>query len=334
MQFKKYLLSIVMLAAFMSAPVYAGHQPIPNAACPITDTSPTTIHLPFGLQIMGVHHYGCNDDNINIVWTVSVPDGCDKGGCGIIFDIHGATMNALDQEKGTKLRVLGNRAVRRGASTPYIVAQPNLTDFFDSQGLDLFSVFGDAYVAELPAMKKFIDDAILKFNVDRNRIHVTGFSRGTHTVNEFYCNAAEREKYASFSMHGEILKCKIHKNKPLILTNGIKDWLTPNKPKYENSRVMNKLRSKGFTETLVHQDPNWRSPDWVDGLIEGKYEHRRFTNRGDQFWFESIEHSGDAYPAAGHCFPRTGNNYGWLRCLTTFNVGEKIIDFFIAHPKK
>ncbi|RXJ69054.1 hypothetical protein CS022_23980 [Veronia nyctiphanis] len=245
-------------------------------------------------------------------------------------------MNAEGENRGSKLRQYGLNAVSYGAASPYIVIQPNFTDLFDKQekgGIDIESVLGGAYLNELPSLKAFIDDAIVKFGIDENRIHMYGFSRGTHTVNEFYCDKTERARYASFAMHGEKLKCNLKSNKPLLLVNGIYDFLTPNNQSKENKRVMNLLRDKGYGESVVISESDWEKPywDWSTWTKVGRYEHRRFL-KGNR-WFESIEHSGKAKPLFGHCHPVT-SDWGFLRCHTSFDIGEKIIRFFIAHPKK
>lgn len=332
MNYKKSLISVIFLSG-LSITSHAWIQPTPDAECPITDISSTQ-----NGDAIGVRNYGCDDNGVNVVWSVSIPDACTQGGCGLIIDIHGATMNAEGENKGSKLREYGLNAVSRGADTPYIVAQPSLTDLFDwHEGLniDIESVFAGAYLNELPSMEAFIDDAIIQFDIDPSRIHMYGFSRGTHTTNEFYCDEARAAKYASFSMHGEKLKCDIQKNKPLLLTNGIYDFLTPNQQSGENKRVMGLLRDGGFNESLITSEQNWENPDfeWSTLLVKGKYEHRRFLKGGEKFWFESIEHSGKSFPLFGHCHPVT-SDWGFLRCYTSFNIGEKVIDFFIAHPKK
>ncbi|MCX5849509.1 MAG: hypothetical protein NTW65_08675, partial [Deltaproteobacteria bacterium] len=61
----------------------------------------------------------------------------------------------------------------------------------------------------------------------------------------------------------------------------------------------------------------------------GKQQHTRYQT--GNVILEDIAHSGASYPLAGHCFPVTTNS-GWLVCRTTFEIGQKIIDFFIDNP--
>ncbi|MEM8594332.1 MAG: hypothetical protein AAGF06_05885 [Pseudomonadota bacterium] len=313
------------------------NQPKADAACPIEDVSHTE-HSQTGE--ITVRNYGCNDNNRNVVWSVSVPKVCEQEACGLIIDIHGAGMNAHMQNAGSKLRHYGQIAKTRGAKVAYIVAQPNFTDFFDVHvGFDLSSVLGNAYINELPGMERFVDDIKSSFDIDPNHIHMYGFSRGTHTTNVFYCDEEKQSQYASFVMHGEKLTCDVQDNKPLLMINGIFDFFTPNQQARVNSRIMASLRDQGYQESVVLSERNWRNKKLTfvrDGwffkiVFAGQHEHRRFL-QGDAKWFESIEHSGASLPLAGHCLP-VASKAGFLTCRSTFDVGAKIIDFFIAHPK-
>ncbi len=99
-------------------------------------------------MLPSVRHYGCIDNNINVVWTVSIPKPCENGGgnCGLIIDIHGALMDAKSEDLGSKLRHYGFHAQHYGAPTPFIVMQPNLSDLFDQHLLlDINSIIGQAY---------------------------------------------------------------------------------------------------------------------------------------------------------------------------------------------
>jgi polyhydroxybutyrate depolymerase len=332
MKFKNLIIgSNLLLASTFSTFVIAGQPPVDDV-CSISNASSTGSGWDIGSR-----NYGCTDDNggNNVVFTVSIPAACTSGGCGLIIDIHGATMNAELQNRGSKLRQYGATAISRGASTPYIVVQPNLSDLFDkNEIIDIGSLFGGAYANEMPVIEKFTDNVINRFNIDYNRIHMYGFSRGTHTANEYYCSKEKGEMYASFVMHAEKLKCNPQKNKPLLQINGRKDFLTPNNQSVENRRVIALLRSKNYKEVVIHSDPNWEKmiPEWL--LLRGQYEHRRFTSGNkEQRFYESIEHSAKSGFLAGHCFPVKGDDYSGLegRCLATFEIGEKIIDFFIKH---
>jgi len=305
------------------------NQPDGDSACPIQDTTHT--ESADGSAI-GIHNYGCRDHGVNVVWSVSVPRECEQGGCGLIIDIHGATMNAEVENNGSQLREYGWKARRRGAAVSYVVAQPNLTDLFDSTSmLDPSSVFGGAYLNELASMDAFIEDLKARFKVNPNHMHLYGFSRGTHTANVYYCDEKRRAQFASFGMHGEQLKCDVN-DKPLIMLNGLSDL----HQKDRNAQAIRRLDALGATSSVVHADWNdtAQGVEWVLGLFpsaaaRGQRLHTRHR-LGDK-WYESIQHNGATYPLVGHCLPTTQAD-GWLHCQANFDTGEEIIDFFIAHP--
>lgn len=302
-------------------------QPHASESCPLTNTSHT--ENSDGSAI-GVRQYECTVDNRNVVWTVSIPRDCELGGCGLIVDIHGATMSAAQQNAGTKLREYGWKAMERDAITPYIVAQPNLTDLFDSNLiLDFGSVVGGAYSAEIPAMTVFLEDLLIAFNIDGNRTHMYGFSRGAATTSVFYCDNPLMTSFVSFAVGGGGINCAM--DKPLLILNGNAD---PGKMPINDAAVA-EIESQGaVSTTVIHDDNDWNKPflefSWSGIRTKGRHQHIRYES--DTHVLESIRHSGITYPAAGHCHPITEFN-SWLNCYTTMDTGAKLIDFFIAHPK-
>lgn len=58
--------------------------------------------------------YACN----GFSFDVEVPTSCIGGGCGLIFDVPGRTMNAAMEDANTQLRA-------RGGAAGYIVIQPS-----------------------------------------------------------------------------------------------------------------------------------------------------------------------------------------------------------------
>ena len=51
-------------------------------------------------------------------YDVTVPDACAAGGCGLVLDVHGATMSGKMEDANTDMRALG-------AKYGYVVVQPN-----------------------------------------------------------------------------------------------------------------------------------------------------------------------------------------------------------------
>lgn len=301
-------------------------QPSADANCPIlvpesTENSDGSI---------GVRHYGCDVDGTNVVYTVSIPPGCESGGCGLILDNHGATMSAAQQNAGTKLRQFGWHATDRGAQAAYIVVQPNLTDLFDTQNpFDIASVVGGAYTNELSNIAFFIEHLAAVYQVDNDRMHMYGFSRGASTVSAIYCDVALRQLFASYAVGGGGISCAL--DAPLMIVNGISD---PGKMQMNNALEDEVKAISGYSKTVIVNNPNWSTPSyeitWTG--IHRKGNHRHIRLQAGAVMLESIKHSGSSYPAAGHCHANSDYN-GWLTCYANMETGAKLLDFFIQNPR-
>lgn len=325
------LLSLTLCAATFSPAAVASiplidDQPIADDSCPISITSSTASTD----GNVGVRHYGCSVEGTNVVYTVAIPPGCENGGCGLIFDNHGATMSAAQQNSGTQLREYGWTAPSRGASTPYIVVQPNLTDLFDGDSiLDPSSVVGGAYANEMPNILYFVNHVIDVFQVDEARTHMYGFSRGASTTSAVYCNVATRSLFASYAVGGGGISCAL--DAPLMIVNGISD---PGKMPMNNALEDEVKAISGYTKTVLVQNSNWSTPKWEFTLwgFKRKGQHRHIRLQANDIVLESIKHSGSTFPAAGHCHAVDEYN-GWLTCYADMDTGAKLIDFFIQNPR-
>ncbi len=310
-----------------------------NAYLPLIDNQPITFKsCPLGQPVSTESWFGrvgsmnvrCEVDGIDVVYTVTVPPGCEKGGCGLILDNHGMSMNAAQQNAGTKLRQHGWVARNFGAPTPFIVVQPNLTDLFDRNKLiDISSVVGGAYLNEIPNLLYFINHMIDVYQVDTNRTHMYGFSRGGKTANAFYCDIGSSQLFASYAVGGMDLECAI--DKPMMLIIGDGDFAAPNGIA-EAEAVF--LGQSGVTTRAIVNDPGYSRPNWVftwSGLQrKGRHHHLRFT-AGDRL-LETIRHSGSTIPLFGHC--HAANEYNsWIVCYANMETGRKLIDFFIRNPR-
>ncbi|MDE2421102.1 MAG: hypothetical protein KGO49_07990 [Gammaproteobacteria bacterium] len=302
------------------------NQPTATDSCDFSNSN--TTESADG-TMLGVRQYGCSSNAHYVVFTVTIPKACKTVSCGLILDIHGATMNAAEENAGTKLQYYGWKAPQYGASTPYIVIQPNLTNLFDTQNdtLDPLSVMGGAYNNELPIISQFVNNVIQALHVDNKRIHVHGFSRGAQTANVFYCNNSSL--YASYAMTGGEATCAI--TRPLMMTNGLTD---PNVTLAAAVTAAFAANPQTVT-SVVAEDPSWQTPNLTytsSGWVPvGKQSHKRYTQ--GSLILENVKHSGASYPLAGHCLPVT-TPPGWLVCQDTFNLGENLINFFIQNPKR
>ncbi len=312
------------------------NQPFATDLCPI---STNTNHTVVGGQITA-RTYDCVIADTNVVYSLAIPESCELGGCGLIVDIHGGSMNANTENNGTQLREYGNAAVSRGALTPYIVLQPSFTDVFDDNGsgIDIPSLINDvgAYMNELPNLTNVIDQVVNAFDVDEDRMHMYGFSRGSSTTSVFYCDEQLSQRFASYAVGGGGIDfCDPQPNQPLMMVNGLTDPF---------QEVLGSVTAD--TETLVLAQPNITheilqiSSSWPNRYIgfsfwegitwTGTHYHQRFEN--DDYLLETVRHSAKGFPYFGHCHPRTGLDR-WLVCRADFDLGQKLIDFFIANPK-
>lgn len=329
----RYLFILFLLLAGFNTSAYAvyipfvNNQPIAFKSCPI-DRAVSTQSLFGHIGSMNVE---CVIDGINVVYTVTVPPGCEKGGCGLILDNHGMSMNAFTQNQGTKLRQYGWTAKSYGAPTPFIVVQPNLTDVFDREKLlDFDSFAGGAYYNELENIAYFTQHMIDIYNTDTNRTHMYGFSRGGNTANAFYCETVLSEMFASYAMGGQDFRCP--PDKPLLMIVGDTDS--------NHLSAIDDAEAKVLSMGNVAINPIVNNPSYSSGKWEfkwrsgfqykGLHHHIRYT-RGD-FILETIRHSGTTLPMQGHCHP-TKDYSSWLTCYSNMETGRKVIDFFIQNPR-
>lgn len=268
--------------------------------------------------------FRCNDT----VFTLSVPPSCAKGGCGLIVDSHGIVMTAESENMSTRMRELAWNAEVRGASSPYIVIQPNT---YDSP-------------KQRKAILDFMTLVIKRWSVDASRIHYGGFSMGGMITQAFLCE--HNEWIASFALMGA----------PFVLA--CEDGGVPNNPRMEIMgrydinhyllRIDNRRRSmylkamgERYQEQVLHAS---------SGEL-GDYQHTRYQSGSDaladdvasfdkkSYLYEHISHNafggalGFSLIDGGHCIPNK-ENFTWVSCPAAFSAGEKMLDFYIANPQR
>ena len=320
-----FLIKLISAPSYGPIPNLLDNQPTPTDTCTLINRSSTEAESG---NSIGVRNYGCVINNRNVIFSVSIPKLCETVSCGLIVDQHGATMNAEQQNNGTHLREYGWQAMRYGARTPYIVIQPNMTDLIDqaTNKVDPISVGGGAYTNELPALLAFVANARTALHVDPKRVHFHGFSRGGQTASKLYCDPQTKGQFASMVGSGGSLGCAV--DRPFMQFNGKTD---PNA--LAAAGVAQRFHSSGAKREVIIQDANWQVPTlkFMAGKPTpvGKQQHIRYTLDGHVL--ENVTHSGLVAPLAGHCLPYDGPA-GWLVCPANFDMGRKILNFFIQHP--
>jgi len=283
----------------------------------ITDTRP------------GVHDFVCD----GIRFTLSLPDACTRAGCGVILDIHGATMSAEMEDANTNLRELGRR-------DGYIVIQPSAGE----PPASYWESTND------PAIFSFLERAIRVFTADEDRIHVTGFSQGASMTWRMLCDHGER--FASVAPAAGAPGC------PYFPVPRRRCFLDEDNPSENRLPI---LYMHGIKDGLVDYGCGREAIDRViaawgltsSSTIASSTEHveRRFTGDGPEL-VEMLIHNYVAAPTPlaelvlgsnidGHCYPGStddGKASGQLfsfACLgeNAFVWGERVIGFFRDHPK-
>lgn len=265
----------------------------------ITDLSP------------GSHRFTCD----GFVYDVEVPAACTASGCGLVLDVHGATMSGKMEDDNTGMRALGRKY-------GYVVVQPNANP---KPPLSSWTASTDD--AKVHA---FLVAAIAAFKIDTKRVHMTGFSQGGMMTFRFLCKHADL--FASVAPAA---------GEGCSFTAGD----TP-------SRQIPVLFMHGTADAIVGYDAN--AVPQRDALVAGwsmgtgtviasdaHYTRTRWTSASGNV-FELIQHDYQASSAIlkGHCYPGStdpGGEPGQLfpfGCVppNAFVWGEEVMAFFLAHP--
>lgn len=243
------------------------------------------------------------------VWIV-VPRQCFTQACGLVFNIHGGGMgDHVTMDQATNMIALGSRA-------DYIVVHPHKGTW--SVANDRNTVFG------------FMQQVIQAFDVDKKRVHSTGYSQGGQISWALACEHAD--VIASVAPTEEI--------------NRVTDcWKTSKLP----SRMPSVLFAYGKQDSigggyaaaqkLVEQfvaGHQLRGPETIAGAPSAKYWRQRWSAADGnvlEFITQDYTSSGVLGVLAGHCLPMdTGKTFVSCSTPVDYNWGEEVIRFFRAHP--
>lgn len=241
-------------------------------------------------------------------YQLTVPETCENGGCGVILDVHGGTMDARLEDAGTKLSELGKVAQSFGATTPYIVVQPTKpSGIWSESGADDQNVFD------------FVQSVVNVFNADTNRLHMGGFSQGSSMTWRFICN--HTDTFASFAPIAGVnpnnqgnIACEFPR-KPILFVNGLLDPLAV----YANEA----------TPLLATVREAIGAQNLEEVTLEEGERHTHISLSGDGYLFEHISHESSGL-VAGHCIP---GGTSVLGCSGSFAYGEEALKFYIENPK-
>ncbi len=275
--------------------------PAPVANDCITDVTP------------GDHTFSCD----GVTYLVLVDEQCTRLACGLIFDVHGATMSGLQQRDNTLLHEMAPKA-------GFIYVNPSATSENTGGTWNLDS--------DPPKVAQVLPKVVEAFHVNPKRIHVTGFSQGGFTTLHFLEHhndiLASAAPVAGALMGAEWANATWNPRVPMLVMNGISDLASTD----ENSQAMIDQIVAGLA---------LQGGEEIEG--DGHYSWKRWT--GADMVLEYITHDyGGQAVLAGHCIPGgidvmgAANNFGLnaTTCTTgdiKLHWGERVLQWFIDHPK-
>jgi poly(3-hydroxybutyrate) depolymerase len=268
----------------------------------------------------GDHAFTCN----GLAVDVRVPAACQAPGCGLILVLHGDTGSGLLMDGHVKMRELG-------AQNGYVVLAPTGPLW---QGVGPGSTWSSANDAQLVAMTNTFADV---FRVDRKKIHVTGFSRGSFVTWRLLCDHADLFASAAPSGGG--------------YGNGFGEVTC-----FQNSRAPSRklpiLFLMGQTDTSVGYSTlvgirngainNYGATGPTVIASDADYTHDRWASSDSVI--ETFDHAyetvsdGPFASANGHCIPgSTTDPYAPQYAIpcelpNAFVWGAEVMKFFLAHP--
>jgi poly(3-hydroxybutyrate) depolymerase len=266
-----------------------------------------------------------------IAYDVEIPTACAAGGCGVVFDIHGYSMTADQEDKSTGLRALGRE-------NGYVIVQPTAPS--------AFIVPSWTPTQDDPKIWSFLSDTRTALSIDPKKIHFTGFSQGGAISWYFVCQHADVLASAAPVAAGDdeagapAISCPFNATQspsqqiPVLQMHGIQDGLVP------------------FTTGTGQRDAalmGWGLANPTVVSSDASYSHTRYTNASGLV-FEFIQHNYIVDPPPipltikGHCLPggqdlkanATSLEWAYLSCAPPngFVWGQVMMDFFIAHPRQ
>ena len=252
-------------------------------------------------------------------FDVEISSACAAGGCGLIFDVHGATMDAASEDRNTNLRALG-------AAAGYVVVQPTAPP----------GTIGPSWdpVRDDPKVYRFLELTMRALRIDPDRVHFTGFSQGGFMTWRMLCDHADVfASVAPAAACGALFRgcdfsgtARPSRELPVLYLHGTADIIVSGCSTAQRDAVV----------------AGWAMTE--DSVLSTDAAHRwtRYLSAaGTPFEFLSHDYVAYSYLLRGHCLPGSpdigtsrfaASGYG---CDATSPVtwGEAVLAFFVAHPR-
>ena len=244
--------------------------------------------------------YYCRGQSYNL----SVSKKCaEEGGCGVIIDVHGLTMDAYLEDQNTGLSV-------SGPANDFIVMQP-------------FAPNKNWNQSHYPKVYEFFTQVKSAFDVDEDRLHMTGFSQGSMMTLWFMC--AYRHEFASFAptaaAGGGVCRG---------VEGGIPDIPILYQHGWYDGRASWAGAEAFYKQVISERDYE------VTLDIGDRYSHRTEweSPNGNKFVLLSHGYQTSYWWGAGHCMPGAPyrNQYS-CRGRHAYSWGHEVLKFFIENPR-
>ena len=279
----------------------------------------------------GHHTFSCD----SITYEVEIPTACASGGCGVVVDVHGATMTAAAEDKSTGLRATAG-------ALGYVVVQPTAPLVFAYRSWTPGT--------DDPKVWAFLQQVVTALAINPKKLHFTGFSQGGAMTWRMLCAhadvlasvapvAAADGQTLSALTPPFILDCPFtgaatpSQQVPILQMHGTADGLVPFSKAQQQRDAVIAAWSLG-TPTTVTTDP--------------KFVHTRSVSATGTT-VEFLQHDYVAPGSlllvnlGGHCLPGgqdlppngTPNANLYFSCVQPngFTWGQQLMQFFVAHPR-
>jgi hypothetical protein len=280
------------------------------------------------------HVFQCD----GVEFKVFLTQDCIDQACGLIFDVHGWNSNPDEQEGRSNL---ARAAADNGG---YIVVQPGELSQPSSWSPDLhYSIVFD-----------FMQQAIDAFDVDRKRVHFSGFSQGGMMTWKFICEHSDIIASAA-PVSATELDCFRNGSGPpseipIFLISGTQDIAIPYylsdrawsisetlvSVMYDYGMVTMDAASYKFSEAggiiidetgMIDVAREGIRFQIVDGSESNSYLWTRYTSLNNVA-FEHLRHDN------GHVYPDNPDSLIFPEDPAVwFSIGEAILQFFVENPR-
>lgn len=268
---------------------------------PMPDATPDTPPVMYACAPTATAGHQEIDCPNGVHMDVEISAACAAGGCGVIWDVHGFTMTADEEDTHTQMRLLG-------PPLGYVVIQPTAAGLWGT----------GAHDADIWAFQQATADVL---HTDPDRLHFMGFSQGAILTYHMLCNHADAiASVAPDSGDGCFALGAVPSVERDVLyvqgtSDNIQPWSLFGPPVRDGI-----LGTWDFGQpTTIGSGANYTATKWTTS-----------TGIDFEFWQHNYR---DGDFLGGHCLPvPTGT--GLYKCSNAeFDYSQQVLRFFQAHTR-